>query len=115
TAGLLGGPPRAARPPPGPAERRPPRPAPDLATVPAPPGAPWPPQCGRRWRPAGVPGCRVLPPPQERSAAARARLMAAASELFYKEGVNAVGIERVLEHAGVAKATLYSAFGSKEG
>ena len=41
--------------------------------------------------------------------------MAAASELFYKEGVTAVGIERVLEHAGVAKATLYSAFGSKEG
>ena len=41
--------------------------------------------------------------------------MAAASELFYKEGVNAVGIDRVLEHAGVAKATLYSAFGSKEG
>src|SRR5438105_14915006 len=41
--------------------------------------------------------------------------MAAASELFYKEGVNTVGIERVLEHAGVAKATLYSAFGSKEG
>ena len=41
--------------------------------------------------------------------------MAAASELFYKEGVNTVGIERVLEHAGVAKATLYSAFGSKDG
>ena len=41
--------------------------------------------------------------------------MAAASELFYKEGVTAVGIERVLDHAGVAKATLYSAFGSKEG
>src|SRR5882757_8285855 len=41
--------------------------------------------------------------------------MAAASELFYKEGVSTVGIERVLEHAGVAKATLYSAFGSKEG
>jgi AcrR family transcriptional regulator len=52
--------------------------------------------------------------PQQRSVAARARLMAAASELFYKEGVNAVPIERVLEHAGVAKATLYSAFGSKE-
>jgi AcrR family transcriptional regulator len=54
------------------------------------------------------------PTPQQRSAAARARLMAAASELFYKEGVNAVPIERVLEHAGVAKATLYSAYGSKE-
>jgi AcrR family transcriptional regulator len=52
--------------------------------------------------------------PQERSAAARARLLAAADELFYAEGVSAVGIDRVIEHAGVAKATLYSAFGSKD-
>src|SRR5580700_7987719 len=54
------------------------------------------------------------PSPQERSAAARARLLAAASELFYAEGVHTVGIDRVIEHAGVAKATLYSAFGSKD-
>ncbi len=53
--------------------------------------------------------------PQERSAAARARLLAAAGELFYAEGVQSVGIDRVIEHAGVAKATLYSAFGSKDG
>ena len=53
--------------------------------------------------------------PQERSAAARARLLAAASQLFYAEGVQSVGIDRVIEHAGVAKATLYSAFGSKDG
>jgi AcrR family transcriptional regulator len=52
--------------------------------------------------------------PRERSASARARLLAAASELFYAEGVQSVGIDRVIEHAGVAKATLYSAFGSKE-
>ncbi|HEX4246936.1 MAG TPA: TetR/AcrR family transcriptional regulator [Pseudonocardia sp.] len=45
---------------------------------------------------------------------ARERLLAAASELFYAEGVNTVGIDRVIERAGVAKATLYSAFGSKE-
>jgi AcrR family transcriptional regulator len=54
------------------------------------------------------------PTPQERSAAARARLLAAASDLFYAEGVQSVGIDRVIEHAGVAKATLYSAFGSKD-
>ena len=53
--------------------------------------------------------------PKERSAAAKARLIAAANELFYAEGIQAVGIDRVIEHAGVAKATLYSAFGSKEG
>jgi AcrR family transcriptional regulator len=46
---------------------------------------------------------------------ARARLLAAANELFYQEGVNTVGIDRVIERAGVAKATLYSAYGSKEG
>jgi AcrR family transcriptional regulator len=45
---------------------------------------------------------------------ARDRLLAAANELFYKEGVHTVGIDRVIEHAGVAKATLYSAFGSKD-
>ena len=46
---------------------------------------------------------------------ARERLLAAADRLFYEEGVNTVGIDRVIEEAGVAKATLYSTFGSKEG
>jgi len=55
------------------------------------------------------------PSPKQRSTAARARLLAAANELFYAEGIRAVGIDRVIEHAGVAKATLYSAFGNKEG
>lgn len=45
---------------------------------------------------------------------ARERLLAAARELFYKEGINNVGIDRVIEHAGVAKASLYSNFGSKD-
>lgn len=45
---------------------------------------------------------------------ARERLLAAADELFYAEGVHTVGIDRVIERAGVAKATLYSAFGSKD-
>ncbi|HZC91043.1 MAG TPA: TetR/AcrR family transcriptional regulator [Mycobacterium sp.] len=45
---------------------------------------------------------------------ARERLLAAADELFYAEGVQTVGIDRVIEHAGVAKATLYNTFGSKE-
>jgi AcrR family transcriptional regulator len=44
----------------------------------------------------------------------RERLLAAAEELFYEEGVNTVGIDRVIERAGVAKASLYSSFGSKE-
>jgi len=45
---------------------------------------------------------------------ARERLLAAADELFYADGVHTVGIDRVIERAGVAKATLYSAFGSKD-
>jgi AcrR family transcriptional regulator len=45
---------------------------------------------------------------------ARERLLAAADELFYAEGVHTVGIDRVIEHAGVAKASLYNAFGSKD-
>src|SRR5579863_3051408 len=45
----------------------------------------------------------------------RERLLAAASELFYSEGVQSVGIDRVIDRAGVAKASLYSTFGSKEG
>jgi AcrR family transcriptional regulator len=44
----------------------------------------------------------------------RERLLDAATELFYAEGVQTVGIDRVIERAGVAKASLYSTFGSKE-
>jgi AcrR family transcriptional regulator len=44
----------------------------------------------------------------------RERLLQAADELFYCEGVNTVGIDRVIAHAGVAKATLYTNFGSKD-
>src|SRR6201993_4662337 len=45
---------------------------------------------------------------------ARERLLGAAHELFYNEGVHTVGIDRVIEQAGVAKASLYNTFGSKD-
>jgi AcrR family transcriptional regulator len=45
---------------------------------------------------------------------ARDRILAAADELFYEEGINTVGIDRVIERAGVAKASLYNTFGSKD-
>src|SRR3979490_118463 len=48
-------------------------------------------------------------------ASARARLLDAANELFYEEGVHTVGVDRVVERAGVAKATLYTLFGNKDG
>jgi AcrR family transcriptional regulator len=47
-------------------------------------------------------------------ASARERLLEAANELFYAEGVQTVGIDRIIERAGVAKASLYNVFGSKE-
>ncbi|MFS4091751.1 TetR/AcrR family transcriptional regulator [Streptomyces sp. AF1A] len=48
-------------------------------------------------------------------ASTRERLLEAANELFYSEGVQTVGIDRVIEHAGVAKASLYNTFKNKEG
>jgi AcrR family transcriptional regulator len=51
--------------------------------------------------------------PRERRSV-RERLLAAADALFYEHGINAVGIDRVIEQAGVAKASLYDTFGSKE-
>jgi AcrR family transcriptional regulator len=56
-----------------------------------------------------------MPRAPSEGASPRDRLLAAASELFYAEGITSVGIDRIIEHAGVAKATLYNSFGNKEG
>lgn len=45
---------------------------------------------------------------------ARERLLDTANRLFYSEGVQTVGIDRIIEESGVAKASLYNAFGSKD-
>ena len=45
---------------------------------------------------------------------ARARLLASASRLFHERGINATGIDLVVRDAGVAKASLYNNFASKE-
>ena len=57
---------------------------------------------------------RTAPAGKAERRSARERLLAAAEELFYEEGINTVGIDRVIERAGVAKASLYDTFGSKE-
>jgi AcrR family transcriptional regulator len=44
----------------------------------------------------------------------RDRIMETASTLFYAEGIHAVGVDRVVLDSGVAKATLYQHFRSKE-
>jgi AcrR family transcriptional regulator len=45
---------------------------------------------------------------------ARERIVRAAGDLFYAEGIHAVGVDRVTAAAGVAKATMYQKFRSKD-
>lgn len=42
------------------------------------------------------------------------QILATASALFYRDGIRAVGIDRIIEEANVAKATLYRHFPSKD-
>lgn len=44
----------------------------------------------------------------------RDRLLRAADELFYRDGINSVGIDAILARAGVAKASMYAHFRSKD-
>jgi AcrR family transcriptional regulator len=48
------------------------------------------------------------------ASAARRRLLDTATRLFYAEGIRAVGIDRIIAEAGVAKATFYNHFPSKD-
>ncbi|NQV24896.1 MAG: TetR/AcrR family transcriptional regulator, partial [Rhodopirellula sp.] len=45
---------------------------------------------------------------------ARERIVEAADRLFYAEGIRAVGIDRIIAEAGVAKMSLYNHFSSKD-
>ncbi|MGF6758397.1 TetR/AcrR family transcriptional regulator [Paraburkholderia sp. GAS42] len=45
---------------------------------------------------------------------AQAQLIRAADELFYRDGVRAVGVDTVVERAGVNKMSLYRQFSSKD-
>ncbi|GAU85562.1 TetR/AcrR family transcriptional regulator [Bosea sp. BIWAKO-01] len=44
----------------------------------------------------------------------RERLLATASDLFYRRGVRAVGVDVIIEAAGVAKTSLYRHFRTKD-
>src|SRR6201998_4003995 len=44
----------------------------------------------------------------------RERLLAVASELFYRHGIRAVGVESIAAAAGTNKMTLYRHFNSKD-
>ncbi|MHB8264010.1 MAG: TetR/AcrR family transcriptional regulator [Acidimicrobiales bacterium] len=45
---------------------------------------------------------------------ARTRLLDAATDLFYSEGITATGIDRIVAQSGVSKPTLYAHFHSKD-
>lgn len=45
---------------------------------------------------------------------ARRRILETAERLFYAEGIRAVGIDRIIAEAGVAKMSLYNHFSSKD-
>jgi len=56
----------------------------------------------------------VAAPRAKADATPRGRLISAASELFCQHGINAVGVDAIVESAGTAKTTLYKLFRSKE-
>src|SRR5215475_9320548 len=51
---------------------------------------------------------------KEDRAPPRVRILAAASELFYRHGIRAVGVEAIAEAADTNKMTLYRHFASKD-
>jgi len=56
----------------------------------------------------------MLDVPVSSDAAPRERILAAAYGLFYREGIRATGIDRVIAEAGVSKVTFYRQFPSKD-
>jgi len=47
--------------------------------------------------------------------AVRERILETASDLFYRQGIQAVGIDAIIDGAEVARMSFYRHFGSKEG
>lgn len=53
-------------------------------------------------------------PGSPQASSVRDRLLDTAAELFYREGIRAVGVDLVVERTGVAKTSLYRHFPSKD-
>jgi AcrR family transcriptional regulator len=62
----------------------------------------------------GRPRLPPRPAPEEPGADPRERIIRTAYELFTRHGLNAVGVDRIVAEAGVAKTTLYRHFRSKD-
>lgn len=60
-------------------------------------------------KPAPVAEPGTVPPPK-----AAERILTTASELFYREGARAVGVDEIVARAGATKPSLYRAYESKD-
>jgi AcrR family transcriptional regulator len=65
-------------------------------------------------QPPKLAGVRRVRGAQTAGPQAQQHLLRAADELFYREGVRAVGVDAVVERAGVNKMSLYRQFSSKD-
>jgi AcrR family transcriptional regulator len=65
---------------------------------------------------AGMRKMKDVAAPESGSAerSARERILETATELFYREGIRAVGIDTIIARSGVAKMSLYRNFASKD-
>jgi AcrR family transcriptional regulator len=52
--------------------------------------------------------------PTNGEVSARERILATANELFYREGIRAIGVDTIVERSGVSKTSLYRLFESKD-
>ncbi|MBX3485974.1 TetR/AcrR family transcriptional regulator [Phenylobacterium sp.] len=57
---------------------------------------------------------KAAPPKAAAAPKAAERILATASELFYREGARAVGVDEIVVRAGTTKPSLYRAFESKD-
>ena len=60
---------------------------------------------------ASLPSPRKSPRPPKRAAE---RIRESARDLFYRQGIRAVGVDEIVSHAGVTKPSLYRSFPSKD-
>ncbi|QBK03860.1 TetR/AcrR family transcriptional regulator [Hylemonella gracilis] len=63
--------------------------------------------------PTAVPGIAAQAELDTAALPARERILRKAHDLFYREGIRATGIDRVISESGVSKVTLYRHFPSK--
>ena len=62
----------------------------------------------------GTPDSGATDKPRPLTGDARERLVSAAYELFSKNGIQAVGVDAIIERSGVARQTMYRHFSSKQ-